>query len=172
VHPEDWTAARERIKRVGAGQPVALPAQVRLVRMDGSIFPAEIISASLTFQGVSAMQVIFADVTERKRAEEALARSEERLRDLYENAPDMFVSVDAGTAAITACNETLARTLGFAKDEILGRPVIDLYAPGCLPTVRRCFERFLYDPGDRGRTRHRCVSRQAPDGRDSGRGSS
>ena len=40
------------------------------------------------------------DITERKEAEEKIKTSEARYQDLYDNAPDMFVSVDAATGAV------------------------------------------------------------------------
>ena len=61
--------------------------------------------------------------------EEALRKSEEDYRHLYDNAPDMFYSVDPATAAIIKCNQTAADTLGYTKKELVGRSVFDIYAP-------------------------------------------
>jgi len=69
------------------------------------------------------------EITERKQTEEALRESEEKYRDLYDNAPDMFVSVDSKTANIIECNQTLANALGYTKEEIIGRPIFDMYTP-------------------------------------------
>jgi len=80
---------------------------------------------------------------ERKRAEEALKESEARYIDLYENAPDMYVSVDAKTALIDKCNLTLARTLGYSQEELNGRPVFELYHPDCLDEVKMTFKTFV-----------------------------
>ncbi|MDM8549437.1 response regulator [Desulfobacterales bacterium HSG2] len=60
---------------------------------------------------------------------EALQKSEEKYQDLYDNAPDMYISVDAKTATITECNHTLVKATGYAKEEIIGRPVFAMYAP-------------------------------------------
>ena len=62
-----------------------------------------------------------------KKAEEAFRVSDEKYRDLYDNAPDMFVSVDSKTAAIIECNQTLADELRDKKEEIIGRPIFDMY---------------------------------------------
>ena len=77
-----------------------------------------------TIQGVVGLA---RDITDRKKAEEALRKSEEKYKDLYDNAPDMFISVDAKTAKILDCNQTLAKKLGYTKEEIMGRSVFDLY---------------------------------------------
>ncbi|MFC1744862.1 PAS domain S-box protein [Candidatus Riflebacteria bacterium] len=101
-------------------------------RSDGSAFPCEV-SARLIedYRGPPAILSIVRDMTGRKRAEEALKESQEAYQDLYDNAPDMFVSVAAKTAKIIKCNNTLAETLGYSKEEILGQSIFDLYTPEC-----------------------------------------
>ena len=69
------------------------------------------------------------DITERKHAEDEMQKSEEKYRDLYDNAPDMFVSVEAKTTIILDCNQALVKKLGYKKKEIIGRPVFDMYTP-------------------------------------------
>ena len=101
------------------------------------------------------------DITYRKQAEEALRRahdeledrvnertaalreSEARYSDLYDQAPDMYVSVDARTAKIIQCNQTLAAALGCSKDEIIGRPIFDLYHADCRKDAERAFQAFV-----------------------------
>jgi len=63
-------------------------------------------------------------------------------RDFYENAPDMFVCVEAETARILDCNRATAEVTGYTKDEIIGRPVFEMYHPDCMEDMRRAFERF------------------------------
>ncbi len=72
---------------------------------------------------------VLRDISERKRVEEALRESKAKYQDLYDSAPDMFVSVDAKTANILYCNQTLANALGYTKKEIVGRPIFDMYTP-------------------------------------------
>lgn len=66
----------------------------------------------------------------------------ERFKCDFDNAPDMFCSVDAGTGRIVECNQTMADNLGFTKDEILGRTVVEMYHEGSHEEVKRCFEVF------------------------------
>ena len=73
----------------------------------------------------------------------ALKASESRYLDLYNNAPDMFVSVDMATQRVIECNQTLAAVTGFSRSEIIDRHVYDLYHPRCLDEVRRSFQSFL-----------------------------
>lgn len=66
-------------------------------------------------------------ILERKWYEEALRESQAKYQDLYDYAPDMYVSVDAKTTNILDCNQTLADALGYKKEKIIGRPIFDLY---------------------------------------------
>lgn len=68
--------------------------------------------------------------------------SEEQYRDLYENAPDMMVSVDPATATIVQCNRTTLTKLGYSREEMIGRSIFDLYHPDCLEDVAKAFQAF------------------------------
>jgi PAS domain S-box-containing protein len=83
------------------------------------------------------------DITVQKQAEIDLRASEQKYQDLYDNAPDMFVSVDAATAAIKECNYTLAKAIGYSKDEIIGKPIFDMYHPDCMIDVEKAFKSFV-----------------------------
>lgn len=80
---------------------------------------------------------------ENVQSQEALQASEARYHDLYDNAPDMFVSVAAETAKIRDCNQTLADSLGYSKKEIIGRPIFDMYHPDCMEDVKKVFRSFV-----------------------------
>ena len=63
---------------------------------------------------------------ERKRAEEALRASEEQWKAVFENNPTMYFMVDP-TGAILSVNPFGAEQLGYACDELIGRPVVMLF---------------------------------------------
>src|SRR5262245_44136517 len=63
-------------------------------RRDGTLFVAEITSHEITFAGKAARLVMAVDITERKRMEGALRKSEEHFRSLTENALDLISIID------------------------------------------------------------------------------
>lgn len=56
-----------------------------------------------------------------------LQDSEERFRDLYENAPNAYFSIGAD-GLIRNCNRRAGELLGYATEELVGRPAMELYA--------------------------------------------
>jgi PAS domain S-box-containing protein len=115
----------------GTGNGTSFPTEFQLLGKDGKHHWVEAVGKILYDDSENPLlQIgILRDIAERKLAEEALQESEAKYQDLYDSAPDMFVSVDAKTANIRDCNQTLANALGYTKEEIIGRPVFDMYTP-------------------------------------------
>ncbi len=67
------------------------------------------------------------DITERKRAEEALRENEERFRQIYENTPGMLHSIDRDGRLLNVSDYWLD-TLGYDREEVLGRKVYEFYS--------------------------------------------
>ncbi|MCW9035599.1 MAG: CHASE3 domain-containing protein [Rhodospirillales bacterium] len=76
-------------------------------------------------------------------ANKELKINEERYRDLYDNAPDIYCSVGAKTVKILQCNDTFTSVLGFSKEEVIGRPISDFYHPESIEIARTCLNRFV-----------------------------
>ncbi len=86
---------------------------------------------------------IFTNITEKKKILNTLHNSEEKFRSLYQNSPDMYISVSPKDSKVLLCNETLLRKTGFTKDEIIGKSVFNLYDDVCLNNAQKTFENFL-----------------------------
>jgi len=92
-----------------------------VVRKDGSTGFDELSAFPLRSQEgkIIGFRGIGHDITERKRAEEALRQSEERYRTILENIEDGYYEVDLG-GSFTFFNDSLCRSLGYSRDEMMG----------------------------------------------------
>lgn len=77
-------------------------------------------------------------------AEEALQESEKQYRDLYEEAPDAYLSCGVD-GIIKRANLRAAELLGYSREGLVGRPVSDLYAdtPDGKAAAEGVFRRYL-----------------------------
>ena len=66
------------------------------------------------------------DITERKRAEEALAESEERYRSLFQNNHAIMLLIDPETADIVDANPAACSYYGYAREELTAKKIIDI----------------------------------------------
>mgnify|MGYP000501212030 CR=1 FL=1 len=54
--------------------------------------------------------------------------AEQKYHKLYDNAPDMFVSVNPESGKIIECNKTLLIKTGFTRANVIGKNIIDMYS--------------------------------------------
>jgi len=116
-----------RYDLVHQGQVVVRERSIR--RPDGTELVVEI-HTKMMHDGT--LQSIYRDITERKRAEEKLVKSEQRYRNLLNFAVDgILACTNDGT--LIEVNECLCELCGMNRDELLGKRVTDLpFTPECL----------------------------------------
>ena len=78
---------------------------------------------------VTGVQGVLTDITEQKYSEEALKKSEEELRLIFENAKDAILWADTETGTIIRCNKAAEILLGKKREEILGHHQTEVHPP-------------------------------------------
>ena len=118
---------RERIERVLSHREAVPLMDQSYRRMDGSPVHVETTATPTEFQGAPAIQVLVNDVTERKRAEAALAAERQLLRTLVDNLP-AYIFVKDTSGRYLLVNDSHRRQLGLGADtEMLGKTSFDFF---------------------------------------------
>jgi two-component system cell cycle sensor histidine kinase/response regulator CckA len=147
VHEDDKErAAREAAARFKSGKGGT--SEFRWVARDGRVLWVEARSTIVTdAAGNSAgMLGVTMDITHRKHAEEELRQSEERYRDLVENAHDIIYTHDL-EGNYTSINAAAEQITGYTREEALRMNITQTVPPEQLETVRQMIVRKL--AGDR-----------------------
>jgi len=87
---------------------------------DGRIFPVEITANYFEYGGGAYHLGLVRDITERKRAEEALRESETRFRTFVDHAADALFIFDAEQGTIVEVNRQACESLGYTRQELVG----------------------------------------------------
>jgi PAS domain S-box-containing protein len=144
-HPESRMFSAQRIAQmeaapVGGSVPTA---EIRMQRRDGQdlVVQASVIRVEHT-DGPASLSIYF-DLTERKRAEARLARSEAMFSQLFEAGVDSILVTEAASGRVVLANEGFARLTGIAPAAARGRTTdeLGLWAD---PAQRAAFVRALF----------------------------
>jgi PAS domain S-box-containing protein len=141
VHSDD----RERLVAEVAGlspEKPSLAITYRMVRPDGTMIWVERNSrAQFDEQGkIRRIVGIVADVTERRRAEDAMRQSEEKYRRIVETTSEGIWLLDSKFHT-SFVNRQMAQMLGYQPGEMIGRSVFDFYFPEDVDRKRQVLAR-------------------------------
>lgn len=120
LHPEDVEKAIGRVRQLVTEHQLP-PAEYRGIRRDGSLFPV-IIHSSLAIHGgiPTGVRGVIIDISERKKAEEAIRESRQNLSDVIEFLPDATFVINS-EGKVIMWNRAMADMTGIPSEDMLGK---------------------------------------------------
>ncbi|MGH7568937.1 MAG: hybrid sensor histidine kinase/response regulator [Gemmatimonadales bacterium] len=135
----EHVADRETRAFQGEGQRY----ETTIVRPDGEQREVAVATSPFALNGVLVGTVAtLRDITAQKRAQETLARSEARYRNLFESISDAIATLDAN-GRFTTVNQAAEGISGYRREELVGQWFAPLLPDDELPKVLEHFQRAL-----------------------------
>jgi PAS domain S-box-containing protein len=144
TYPDDLPKDAEVMEALLSGAKDTDRWDKRFIRKDGSVLNATIAIKAVRDEagGLRYTTAVIQDMTTRALAEQALRRSEERYRDLIENAHDIIYSHDMEGNYLTV-NSAVEHITGYTLEEALRMNIKDTVVPEELPRVEEMIRRKL-----------------------------
>ncbi|MEI7434736.1 MAG: PAS domain S-box protein [Methanomicrobiales archaeon] len=142
VHPEDRKTIRELLSTVGEFRNFETENRYR----DGHSIWISINAKAVPDRNgeILAYEGTIEDITERRRAEEALRLSGLKFRMLVEASPDMVWEMDS-QGNFLYISPQCAIQLGYAPEELIGKPIFSLIKPESVASIRNQFLLHMRD---------------------------
>lgn len=133
VHPDDRDAIQQRHQARLAGEDVETEYQFRLLTQSGETRDINIrVDLIPERDGNPLVFGSLRDISERKRFEEEIARSQQDIESILANMPDIFYRADMN-GIVTMISPSVTKALGYTPKEMIGRPLAEFY---CSPEER------------------------------------
>ncbi len=125
IHPDDRAMVTRyaTIRQQGGYAPQRY--ELKGIKKDGTLVFIEVSATTITYKGSRSLLVYLRDVTDRKNAEESLRKSEEKYRNIFENAAEgIFQSTPEGR--FISVNPAMAKMCGFGSPEEMVSSIGDI----------------------------------------------
>ncbi len=153
--PPEWEELDRKKARELRDSGRVLPWEKELYHRDGRRIPI-LIGAGLAANDEEPMVAFVLDLSDRKQAEADLRATNERFRQLYDNIPLMYFTLDYA-GIVGSVNAHGAWELGYRPEELIGRDLLGVFHPEDRPEVEHNLHRYLEQPGGVANWEHRKV---------------
>jgi len=120
LSPKEIEKSRNNIQRLLTGDKIE-GTEYTLKRLDGSVFPAMVISSVIYSNGKPVgLRGAIIDITERKQAEEALRENQRQLADIVQFLPDPTLAINK-EKRIILWNKAIEEMTGIPAAEMVGK---------------------------------------------------
>jgi PAS domain S-box-containing protein len=129
VHPDFREIAKQRALARQRGETVLSRYEIKILTKFGEERWVDYTAGLISFEGEPAVLATAYDITARKYSEEALRESEEKFSIAFHSSPAAMVISefkDFYTAHYLDINDALLKIVGYQREELIGKPIIDL----------------------------------------------
>ncbi|RKP44772.1 PAS domain-containing sensor histidine kinase [Cohnella endophytica] len=128
LHPDDNPGLVENVERLFVQGTASESFEKRLIRFDGQMLHVEFRAVPIDFHGIGSIQLLFRDMTDRKRAESVLEAKEREFSRVLKMSPEPILLHRAGV--ITFVNDMAIKLLrGISEEDFIDRPILDFFDP-------------------------------------------
>jgi diguanylate cyclase (GGDEF)-like protein/PAS domain S-box-containing protein len=146
IHPEDKSLFDSSVAESKTSLQ-SCDRQYRIVLSSGEVkWVQDIARFSRTANGDIIIDGVALDITDRKLAEEALRKSEQRFRSLIENATDITVILDA-KGIFRYISPSVKRILGYEPEGAMGRSALAVVHPDDRAAISIALSKAIENPG-------------------------
>jgi PAS domain S-box-containing protein len=124
--PESYAEYKIRRRKRKRGDYAPSEYEISIIRKDGEVRNLQVYRKEILWDGERQFQVTYQDITDRKRAEEALRKSEANYRQLFDNSPTGIYQVDFRTGKFLKANDAFCEYLGYSQKEITSLSPYDI----------------------------------------------
>ena len=152
---QSYKEHHERTAKRKRGELVPNNYEISIVRKDGQVRHLTVSRGEVLWNGEQQFQVVYQDITERKRAEE-------ESRTIIRTAMDGFWLTDMD-GRLTDVNEAYCQLTGYTRDELLAMSISDIEATETSRDTFRRIQKIKEIGFDRFETHHRCRNGEVVD---------
>jgi PAS domain S-box-containing protein len=134
--PESQQQARQTYETLKVGGKAPHIQEYVYLTEDRRRIPVEVSMSEITYEGKPSYAVVLRDVTERKRAEEALRKSEEQYRLLADNVTDVIWTMDINLQ-FTYISPSVTRQRGYSVEEAMALGMEGSLTPASLKVAAK-----------------------------------
>lgn len=167
AHPDHKALIRERGRKRQRGEATVDRYEFKMITKNGRERWVDLSGASTMIGGRPAGVVSLADITDRKRMEEELRKSEEKYRLLAETLPDVIFTMDENLQ-ITYMSPSITKLRGYTAEEAMAQSLNDILTPASLETAMNNYAREMgieaQESGELHRTRTLELEERCKDG--------
>ena len=136
IHPDYLDLVQKRVRDALIDDKYGEPIEEKLKRIDGTFFDAEVATLPIKYMNKASVLAMFQDITERKKADAELRKSEENFRNLSENTADGIL-IGAPDGRHIYANRQACELLGYSAEEILQTSQFNISDPAAYSILKK-----------------------------------